>query len=61
MRYLVHGCPEPGGFSATVENLLCTVDEARWPLNDAEKGMSYRVVAVDAGGVPSTPSDYVTV
>ncbi len=60
-RYLVHGCREPGGFSATNENLLGAVGETRWPLNDAEKGMSYRVVAVDAGGVPSTPSDYVTV
>ena len=61
VRYLVHGCPESGGFSATDENLLCTVDEARWPLDDAVKGTSFRVVAVDAGGVPSTPSEYVTV
>ena len=60
-RYRVHGCREPGGFSATNENLLGAVDETRWPLNNAGKGMSYRVVAVDAGGVPSTPSDYVTV
>ena len=60
-RYLVHGCREPGGFSAADGNLLGAVDQTSWPLNDVEKGMSYRVVAVDAGGVPSTPSDYVTV
>ncbi|MCE2441454.1 MAG: fibronectin type III domain-containing protein, partial [Candidatus Latescibacteria bacterium] len=61
VRYRVHGCPEPGGFSATEENLLGDVEEARWPLNGVEKGMSYRVVAVDAGGVTSTPSEYITV
>ncbi len=61
VAYRVHGSMEAGGFSAGEENLLGVVEEARWPLNDAKKGMSYRVVAVDARGVPSTPSEYVTV
>ena len=52
---------EVGGFSAGEENLLGVVEEARWSLEGAKKGMSYRVVAVDARGVPSTPSEYVEI
>ncbi len=60
VKYRVHGSMEPGGFSASEENLLGVVEEACWPLNGAKKGMSYRAVAVDARAVPSTPSDYLT-
>jgi hypothetical protein len=90
-QYRIYGSMEPGGFSASPENLLGTVDAARlplrsggaasgisprlplrsgdatsgmspgWPLRSggATRGMSLRVVAVDSGGVPSTPSEYI--
>ncbi len=58
-KYRVHGSLKPGGFSATQQNLLGEVEAPCYPLNGVQKGMSYRVVAVDAKGVPSTPSDYV--
>ncbi len=61
MAYRVHGSMEPGGFSASEENLAGVVKETCWPLDGARKGTSYRVVAVDARGVPSTPSDYVEI
>lgn len=59
VRYRVHGSMEPGGFSAGEENLLGEVEEPIFALDGSRKGMSYRVVAVDARGVPSTPSEYV--
>ncbi len=61
VAYRVYGSMEAGGFSASEENLLSVVEESHWPLNGAKKGMSYRVVAVDARGVLSTPSDYVEI
>ncbi len=61
VAYRVYGSMEVGGFSAGEENLLGVVEEARWSLEGAKKGMSYRVVAVDARGVPSTPSEYVEI
>jgi len=59
VEYRVHGSKESGGFSAGRENLLGEVEGPIWPLKKAKKGMSYRVVAVDARGVPSTPSEHV--
>ena len=55
--YRVYGSPEPG-FSAGEDCLLGSVEEPCWPLKVAagRRRMSYRVAAVDANGVPSTPS-----
>ena len=61
MRYRVYGSVEPCGFSATKKELLGEVAEPRWPLRGRKKGMSHRVVAVDARGVPSTPSDHIEI
>ena len=60
VTYRVYGSKEPGGFSATEADLLGEAAEPRWALKGGKKGMSYRVVAVDARGAPSTPSDYVS-
>lgn len=57
VKYQVYGSMETGGFSAGPDDLLGEVEIPTWPLNGAPKGMSYRVVAVDARGVPSTPSE----
>ena len=61
MKYRIYASSEPGGFSATEETLIGTVEEPHWPFQKGTqtKGMSYRVVSVDANDVPSTPSDYV--
>ena len=59
VKYRVYGSMETGGFSAGRENFLGEVEEPVWPLNGGKKGMSYRVVTVDARGVPSTPSEHV--
>jgi len=59
VAYRVHGSAEQGGFTAGKENLLAVVEDTCWPLMGARKGMSYRVVAVDANDVPSTPSEFI--
>ena len=62
VEYRVYGSMDAGGFSASEEDLLGAAGEPWWPLKGGvKKGMSCRVVAVDGSGVPSTPSDYVTV
>ena len=60
-EYQIHGSTESGGFSASEENLLAKTSECHWPLGKAARKVktSYRVIAVDGSGVPSTPSDYV--
>ena len=60
-KYRVYGSTEQGGFSVTKKELLDEVGEPSWPLRGRTKGMSYRVVAVDARGVPSTPSDHIEI
>ena len=57
--YRVHGSMESGGFSAGNKNLLAVVEESSYYLKRPQKGMSYRVVAVDVNGVTSTPSEFV--
>ena len=57
--YRVHGSMQTGGFSASRKNLLAVVTEAEFSLKGAKKGMFYRVVALDANGVVSTPSEFV--
>ena len=59
-EYRVHASTEPGGFSATEENLVAVTREPCFalPAQARKKRMFYRVVAVDAKGVPSTPSEY---
>ena len=59
VSYRVYGSPERGGFSIDEENLLGTVADTCWVLQKPSKGMSFRVVAVDARGIPSTPSDHI--
>jgi len=58
VAYRVYGSSESDGFSVSEGNLLGTTEEALWRLEKGRR-LSYRVVAVDANGALSTPSDYV--
>jgi len=59
VAYWIHGSTESGGFTASKKNRLAVVEDPCCVLKGARKGMSYRVVAVDANGVMSTPSEFV--
>jgi hypothetical protein len=61
VKYRVYGSSELEAFSVREDCLLGTVEGLGWPVQKSPRGrrVSYRVVAVDANDVPSTPSDYV--
>jgi len=63
VEFRVYASDEPGGFSVSEDCLTGTTAESAWPVRKRRDGRHtyYRVVAVDANGVPSTPSDCVAV
>lgn len=61
VRYRVYRSQQPGGFSVSENSLLGEVTATQWavPRGEGKPGAWYRVVAMDANGVASTPSECV--